>query len=230
MPSVGGMRGISLETDEAMPKKQTTAGKEGPLLLDHLTSPLAGGVRALRGAAAQGSVAMVELLLGHGADPARIGVGRWVLHPELALLLAGRGASIDSSGSWIGGSSRETRVATTIRTTSAPARVRQTPRGSSPDSSTAIGQRPPPTGGSLTAPPGNSAPPPDIESKHSLPMCLDMQMAEPGIIRSHCPTGSHHTMPASTAPERCFGTSRRATIGPLTRSQRVHSRHLQSTI
>jgi len=74
------------------------------LLLDHLTSPLPGGVRALRGAAAQGSVAMVELLLGHGTDPTRIGVGRWVLHPELAPLLASRGASIDSSGSWIGAS------------------------------------------------------------------------------------------------------------------------------
>lgn len=58
----------------------------------------------MRGAAAQGSVAMVELLLGHGTDPTRIGVGRWVLHPELAPLLASRGASIDSSGSWIGAS------------------------------------------------------------------------------------------------------------------------------
>ena len=36
--------------------------------------------------------------------PARIGVGRWVLHPELAPLLASRGAAIDSSGSWIGAS------------------------------------------------------------------------------------------------------------------------------
>src|SRR6516162_9218531 len=36
--------------------------------------------------------------------PARIGVGRWVLHPELAPLLASRGAVIDSSGSWIGAS------------------------------------------------------------------------------------------------------------------------------
>jgi len=59
-------------------------------------------VRALRGAAAQGSLAMAELLLAHGADASRIGVGRWVLHPELAPLLASRGAAIDSSGSWIG--------------------------------------------------------------------------------------------------------------------------------
>jgi hemoglobin len=74
------------------------------LILDHVAQPLRGGVRALRGAAAQGSVAMVELLLAHGADAARIGVGRWVLHPELAPLLASRGAAIDSSGSWIGAS------------------------------------------------------------------------------------------------------------------------------
>jgi hypothetical protein len=47
---------------------------------------------------------MTELLLAHGADATRIGVGRWVLHPELAPLLASRGAAIDSSGSWIGAS------------------------------------------------------------------------------------------------------------------------------
>jgi truncated hemoglobin YjbI/ankyrin repeat protein len=74
------------------------------LILDHVEDPLPGSVRALRGAAAQGSLAMVELLLAHGADATRIGVGRWVLHPELAPLLASRGASIDSSGSWIGAS------------------------------------------------------------------------------------------------------------------------------
>jgi truncated hemoglobin YjbI/ankyrin repeat protein len=74
------------------------------LILDHVTDPRPGHVRALRGAAARGSVAMVELLLAHGADATRIGVGRWVLHPELAPLLASLGAAIDSSGSWIGAS------------------------------------------------------------------------------------------------------------------------------
>ncbi len=74
------------------------------LILDHVAHPLPGYVRALRGAVAQGSTAMVELLLAHGADATRIGVGRWVLHPELAPLLASRGAAIDSSGSWIGAS------------------------------------------------------------------------------------------------------------------------------
>ena len=58
--------------------------------------------RALRGAVAQGSKEMTELLLAHGADATRIGVGRWVLHPELAPLLVSRGAASDSSGSWIG--------------------------------------------------------------------------------------------------------------------------------
>lgn len=72
------------------------------LILGHIAHPLPGGVRALRGAAAQGSTAMAGLLLAHGADATRIGVGRWVLHPELAPLLASRGAAIDSSGSWIG--------------------------------------------------------------------------------------------------------------------------------
>jgi truncated hemoglobin YjbI/ankyrin repeat protein len=73
------------------------------LILDHVAHPRP-YVRALRGAAAQGNLAMVELLLAHGADATRIGVGRWVLHPELAPLLASRGAAIDSSGSWIGAS------------------------------------------------------------------------------------------------------------------------------
>src|SRR5262249_51258466 len=79
-------------------------GQEGALalILDHIADPIPGGVRALRGAAARGSLPMAELLLAHGADARGIGVGRWGLHPELAALLAGRGAAIDSSGSWIG--------------------------------------------------------------------------------------------------------------------------------
>ena len=58
----------------------------------------------MRGAAAQRDVAMVELLLAHGADATKVGVGLWVLHPELSSLLSSRGASIDSSGSWIAAS------------------------------------------------------------------------------------------------------------------------------
>jgi ankyrin repeat protein len=74
------------------------------LLLDHVTHPLTGYARALRGAVAKGSTTMTELLLAHGADARHIGTGRWVIHPELAPLLASRGAAVDSSGSWIGAS------------------------------------------------------------------------------------------------------------------------------
>ncbi len=74
------------------------------LLLDHVGQLTSGGVRALRGAAGREDVRMVELLLTHGADASRIGVGRWVLHPVLAPLLESHGASIDSAGSWIGAS------------------------------------------------------------------------------------------------------------------------------
>jgi len=88
------------------PVDHAVAGGQVPalrLLLDHAAHPLP-HARALRGAAAQGSLAMAELLLAHGADAARIGTGRWVLHPQLAPLLARHGAAIDSPGSWIGAS------------------------------------------------------------------------------------------------------------------------------
>ena len=92
---------------DVTPVEHAVAGGQASalrLLLDHVTAPRQGYVRALRGATARGSPAMAELLLAHGADATRIGVGRWVLHPELAPLLASRGAAIDSSGSWIGAS------------------------------------------------------------------------------------------------------------------------------
>jgi len=103
--------GLARATDPAVdvlditPVEHAVAGAQAGalrLILDHIAQPLPDALRALRGAAAQGSMSMVELLLAHGADATRIGVGRWVLHPELAPLLAGRGATIDSSGSWIG--------------------------------------------------------------------------------------------------------------------------------
>ena len=105
--------GLARATDPAVdvlditPVEHAVAGGQASalrLILGHVADPLAGHVRALRGAVAQGSMAMVELLLAHGADATRIGVGRWVLHPELAPLLASHGAAIDSSGSWIGAS------------------------------------------------------------------------------------------------------------------------------
>ena len=75
------------------------------LLLSHasqVNGPILGGARAVRDAAARGSVAMVAMLLEHGADATRIGAGRWVLHPELAPMLSRAGATVDRSGSWIG--------------------------------------------------------------------------------------------------------------------------------
>jgi hemoglobin len=103
--------GLAQATDPAVdvlditPVEHAVAGGQAGalrLILDHIADPLPGGVRALRGAVAQGSTAMAELLLAHGTDATRIGVGRWVLHPDLAPLLASRGAALDSSGSWIG--------------------------------------------------------------------------------------------------------------------------------
>jgi hemoglobin len=102
--------GLAQATDPAVdvlditPVEHAVAGGQTGalrLLLDQVQT-LSGSVRALRGAAARGSVELVELLLAAGADATRIGAGRWVLHPRLAPLLASRGAAVDSSGSWIG--------------------------------------------------------------------------------------------------------------------------------
>jgi len=103
--------GLAQATDPAVdvlditPADHAVAGGQAAalrLVLDHVAPTVPSHVRALRGAAARGSLAMVELLLARGADATRIGVGRWVLHPGLAPLLASHGAAIDSSGSWIG--------------------------------------------------------------------------------------------------------------------------------
>jgi truncated hemoglobin YjbI/ankyrin repeat protein len=64
--------------------------------------PLLGGARAIRTAVGRENVAMVAMLIEHGARTASIGAGRWVVHPELAPMLARAGASVDRSGSWIG--------------------------------------------------------------------------------------------------------------------------------
>jgi truncated hemoglobin YjbI/ankyrin repeat protein len=72
------------------------------LRLAQANERLLGGTRAVRKAAARQSVAMVTMLLEHGASAASIGAGRWVLHPQLAPMLARAGASVDRSGSWIG--------------------------------------------------------------------------------------------------------------------------------
>jgi hemoglobin len=108
---LGADPGLAQATDPAVdvlaitPVEHAVAGGQSGalrLILDHVAPPLPGSARALRGAVAQGSLPMTELLLAYGADARRIGVGRWVLHPQLAPLLASRGASIDAGGSWIG--------------------------------------------------------------------------------------------------------------------------------
>jgi len=64
--------------------------------------PLLGSARAVQAAVARESVAMLVMLLERGASAASVGAGRWVLHPELAPILARAGAGVDRSGSWIG--------------------------------------------------------------------------------------------------------------------------------
>jgi truncated hemoglobin YjbI len=106
-PSLAQATDPAVDVLDITPVDHAVAGGQAAalrLLLDHAAPPHSGHVRALRGAAAQGSLAMVEPLLAHGADATQIGVGRWVLHPELAPLLASRGAAIGSGGSWIGAS------------------------------------------------------------------------------------------------------------------------------
>jgi truncated hemoglobin YjbI len=74
------------------------------LLLAHASQanePLRGGKRALAIAAARADVASVAMLLEHGADATTLGAGRWVLHPELAPMLARAGACVDRSAAWI---------------------------------------------------------------------------------------------------------------------------------
>jgi ankyrin repeat protein len=64
--------------------------------------PLRGLAGAIERAAAHENVAIVALLIEHGASATSIGAGRWVLHPELAPMLSRAGARVDRSGSWIG--------------------------------------------------------------------------------------------------------------------------------
>jgi hemoglobin len=90
------------------PVHHSVAGKQDEALRTLLTGVsranehLLGSARAIREAAARENVAMVAMLIEHGARPASIGAGRWVLHPELAPMLACAGAGVDRSGSWIG--------------------------------------------------------------------------------------------------------------------------------
>lgn len=80
-----------------------TAGQLDALrvLLEHAERAIVGAARALGTAAAQQNVAMVKLLLEHGADATHLGAGGWVLHPELAPLLAAAGARVEPGGDWM---------------------------------------------------------------------------------------------------------------------------------
>jgi truncated hemoglobin YjbI/ankyrin repeat protein len=71
-------------------------------LLARVAEPLAGGGRALRGAAERNDAAMIELLLARGADATKVGAGQWVLDPKAAPLLAESGGTVGRSGAWIG--------------------------------------------------------------------------------------------------------------------------------
>jgi truncated hemoglobin YjbI/ankyrin repeat protein len=74
------------------------------VVLDQVTGPVQGAERALRGAAALGKTTLVKRLLAMGADASGVGVGRWVLHPELAPVLSAAGATLAGTGHWIGAS------------------------------------------------------------------------------------------------------------------------------
>jgi truncated hemoglobin YjbI len=64
--------------------------------------PIRSAARALRDAVARESVAIVTLLLEHGAPASSLGAGRWVVHPQLAPMLARAGATVGRDGAWIG--------------------------------------------------------------------------------------------------------------------------------
>jgi truncated hemoglobin YjbI/ankyrin repeat protein len=92
------------------PVHHAVAGNQLPALcalLDYANEPIRTGARALRAAVQRGNREMIELLLHHGADARAIGAGPWVLHPEIAPLLAGAGASAgvgpdgEPSGDWV---------------------------------------------------------------------------------------------------------------------------------
>lgn len=60
-------------------------------------------VRLVRAAANRGHAALTDLLLAHGADPAAIGAGAWVMQPAMAATLLARGADVNQPpGAWVG--------------------------------------------------------------------------------------------------------------------------------
>jgi hemoglobin len=92
---------------EITPVHHAIAGGQAEALRQLLAStfdanePLRGAKHAFRMAVAHENAAVVAMLLDRGADATTIRAGRWVMHPELAPMLARAGARIDRSGQWI---------------------------------------------------------------------------------------------------------------------------------
>jgi ankyrin repeat protein/truncated hemoglobin YjbI len=73
------------------------------LLLQRGATVGANSVRLVRAAANRGDEALTDLLLEHGADPASIGAGAWVMYPAIADKLLARGANVNQEpGAWVG--------------------------------------------------------------------------------------------------------------------------------
>jgi len=73
------------------------------LLLERGAAVGPNSVRLVRIAANAGHAALTQLLLAHGAEPALIGAGAWVMYPAIAGELLARGANVNQEpGAWIG--------------------------------------------------------------------------------------------------------------------------------
>lgn len=73
------------------------------LLLERGATVGANSLRLIGTAANAGQEALTNLLLAHGAEPAAIGAGTWVLYPTIAEKLLAQGANVNEEpGAWIG--------------------------------------------------------------------------------------------------------------------------------
>jgi ankyrin repeat protein len=73
------------------------------LLLQRGATVGVNSVRLVRAAANRGHEALTDLLLEHGANPAAIGAGAWVMYPTIADKLIAHGANVNHEpGIWIG--------------------------------------------------------------------------------------------------------------------------------
>lgn len=73
------------------------------LLLQRGASVGVNSARLVRAAANHGNEALTRLLLEHGADPAEMGAGTWVMYPAIADRLLALGANVNQEpGAWVG--------------------------------------------------------------------------------------------------------------------------------